>query len=344
MRTPRMSSRRPWAVATLAALMMSAFASGAHAQGKHTEGGIFAVSEDACEGRKPALVYFATHAIAMDFWSTVEVGAREGARDACIDIKWTQDVNFSVMTTIERMETAVAEEPDVLIITATEPVAMRNTIERARKKGIPIIAINTEDVAPDQGGLDYMIYIGESPERMGYTAADQVIKRGVKPVIKPVCLNSFPGHVGLEFRCKGFADRMAEEGIETSVLDVSGGVANAEGALGAYLIANPESNAFFTFSATFDTTLAVLTRTGRIETSSLVTSELNPQITESIKAGTTLAAIDQQPYLQGYLAAILARAYVDWGLMPGADIVTGPGIVSIENVDVVIAGAAAGRR
>jgi simple sugar transport system substrate-binding protein len=302
------------------------------------------VRDEVChEDRKAGVVYFATHAIAHPFWSIVEIGAKEGARDACLELKWTQDVEFSVTTTVERQEMAIAEDPDVLVITAVEPRMQTRTIKRARDKGIPIIAINVEDPGPDQGGLDYMVYIGGDEEKGGYAAADQIVKRGPEPK-RAACFNSFPGHVGLESRCKGFADRMAEEGVETNVLDVSGGVANAEGALGAYLVANPKANAFFTFSATFDTTLAVLTRTGRIETSSLVTSELNPQITESIKAGTTLAAIDQQPYLQGYLAAILARAYIDWGLMPGADIVTGPGIVTSENVDVVIAGAAAGRR
>ena len=57
-----------------------------------------------------------------------------------------------------------------------------------------------------------------------------------------------------------------------------------------------------------------------------------------------LFAVDQQPYLQGYLAAVLARAYLDWGLMPGLDIATGPGVVTPENVDAVMDGINKGRR
>ena len=60
------------------------------------------VTNDNCEYKKPAVVYFATHAIAHPFWTIVENGAMEGARDACITLKWTEDVNFSVQTTIER--------------------------------------------------------------------------------------------------------------------------------------------------------------------------------------------------------------------------------------------------
>ena len=54
--------------------------------------------------------------------------------------------------------------------------------------------------------------------------------------------------------------------------------------------------------------------------------------------------IDQQGFLQGYLPAILARGYLDAGLMPGSDILTGPGVVNKSNLDAVIEGAKSGMR
>jgi len=61
-------------------------------------------------------------------------------------------------------------------------------------------------------------------------------------------------------------------------------------------------------------------------------------------AGEVLAGINQQGYLQGYLPAILARGYLDAGLMPGSNILTGPGVVNASNIDAVIVGAEAGMR
>ena len=49
----------------------------------------------------------------------------------------------------------------------------QRTIKRAREAGIPIIAINVEDPAPDQGGLDYLVYIGGDEEKGGYAAANR---------------------------------------------------------------------------------------------------------------------------------------------------------------------------
>jgi len=321
---------------------MLALSFGAQAQQDHLP-----IHEEVCHpDRKPAVVYFATHAIPHPFWSIVIKGAMEGARDACLEYKWTQDVDFSPATTVERQEMAIAERPDMLVITAVEPKMQQRTIKRAREAGIPIIAINVEDPAPDQGGLDYLVYIGGDEEKGGYAAADQIVKRGVEPK-RAACFNSFPGHVGLEARCKGFTDRMREAGIETDTVDVSGGPANAEGAISAYLLSQPDANAFFTVSPAshnYEVAHAILERMGRAESSSLTTFDLTPFILENIKNGTTLAAIDQQPYLQGYLASVLARTYIDWGAIPGGDILTGPGVVNSDNVDVVIAGAKAGRR
>jgi simple sugar transport system substrate-binding protein len=327
-------------VAGAAALAMGALSTGAQAQK-------LPVHDEVCHpDRKPGLVYYATHASAHPFWSVVVLGAEEGARDVCLEMKWTTDIDFSPMGTIERMEMAIAEEPDVLVIAAFDPEMMAPTVKRARDKGIPIIAINVENPAPDQGGLDYLVYIGGDEELGGYTAADQIVKHGVEPK-RGVCFNSFPGHVGLQARCRGFTNRMKEIGVETDMLDVSGGAANAEGAISAYLITSPDTNAFFTVSPgpeNYEVAHAQLKQQNRTEESSLTTFDLTPYILKNIKAGTTLAAIDQQPYLQGYIAAVLARTYIDWGLMPGGDILTGPGVVNADNVDVVIAGAAAGRR
>jgi simple sugar transport system substrate-binding protein len=66
---------------------------------------------------------------------------------------------------------------------------------------------------------------------------------------------------------------------------------------------------------------------------------------DRIKGGTQLFAIDQQPYMQGYLAVSLLNGFVNFGLdIPTAPILTGPGIVSAANVDATIDGVKAGAR
>ena len=64
---------------------------------------------------------------------------------------------------------------------------------------------------------------------------------------------------------------------------------------------------------------------------------------DRIKAGTQLFAVDQQPWLRGFLAVTMADAYVNYGLaIASAPVLTGPGIVDSANIDATLAGAGAG--
>ncbi len=305
------------------------------------------LSDDHCEGREPAVVYFATHAIAHPFWTVVENGAMEGARDACLTLKWTEDVDFSVQTTIERMEIAVTEKPDVLVITATDPAAMRDTVERAVANGVPVIAINVYDPAPPTERLPYMIYVGGDEYKGGEAAAYRLLKEFDGKPNRALCSNGYPGHVGLELRCKGFADVMEAQGIPYTLLDTGGGQANAEGALSAYFLKHPDTDIYFANACCpqgWETAKMVLEQQGLIGQVKAATYDLPPIVMESISDGSLIAGIDQSPYSQGYLAAILARQYIDWGLMPYEQILTGPAIVDSSNIEKVKAGAAVKRR
>lgn len=66
---------------------------------------------------------------------------------------------------------------------------------------------------------------------------------------------------------------------------------------------------------------------------------------DRISAGTQLFAVDQQPWLQGFLAVSMSDAYASFGTaIATALVLTGPGIVDSANVAATIAGAAAGFR
>ena len=56
-------------------------------------------------------------------------------------------------------------------------------------------------------------------------------------------------------------------------------------------------------------------------------------------------SIDQQPYMQGYLAVSLLNGYLRYGLnLPQRPLLTGPAVIDAANVDSAIAGAKAGVR
>ena len=66
---------------------------------------------------------------------------------------------------------------------------------------------------------------------------------------------------------------------------------------------------------------------------------------ERIANGTQTFAIDQQPYLQGFLATTMLAANIDFGTQISTNpVLTGPGIVDASNIDAVKTGASKGAR
>jgi simple sugar transport system substrate-binding protein len=195
-------------------------------------------------------------------------------------------------------------------------------------------------------GIPYLIYIGPDEYQGGVVAAKLVLAK-VKPT-KAVCLNRLLKHAGTQDRCRGWGDTLSAAGVASSVVDVSGEIDRAMSAVAAFIRENPDIDAFLSatsppdyYEALLRTLKQELTDFDNIE---LVTFDLESGVIASIEAGETLASITQQPYLQGYLPAILARQYLEAELMPNDDIITGPDVVDAANVDQARRAKRLGRR
>jgi simple sugar transport system substrate-binding protein len=65
------------------------------------------------------------------------------------------------------------------------------------------------------------------------------------------------------------------------------------------------------------------------------TFDLSSEIAAAIKDDTIAFAIDQQPFLQGYLPVVLLTNYARYGVMPANDINSGPGFITKDNISLV---------
>jgi ABC-type sugar transport system substrate-binding protein len=74
--------------------------------------------------------------------------------------------------------------------------------------------------------------------------------------------------------------------------------------------------------------------------------DLNPQVVEAIKSGQVQWTIDQQPYVQGFLAIDSLWLYLTNGntVGGGKEVLTGSAFVSKDNIDQVAKYAEGGTR
>jgi ABC-type sugar transport system, periplasmic component len=79
----------------------------------------------------------------------------------------------------------------------------------------------------------------------------------------------------------------------------------------------------------------------------IATFDLNKDLVKAVQSGSVEFAVDQQPYLQGYLAVDALWLYKTNGNVSGggtAPVLTGPAFVTKENVDTVAGFAQNGTR
>ena len=244
------------------------------------------------------------------------------------------------------VRTAISQKASIIAVPNWVPGSEDEAIKAALGAGIPVILYNAGggDKAKDLGAINY---VGNEEYPAGLAGGAYFAAHGAKNVI---CVNTVPGAQNLEDRCKGISDGISKQGGKSKQLPLPassfGNPTAVAEAIKATLLKDPTIDGMVTISAGDADAAAVGIQqagvTGKVQ---LGTFDMNETNLERIKSGKQLYAIDQQPWLQGFLAVTLADGYVNYGLkLASAPILTGPGIVDAASIDATLAGAKAGYR
>jgi len=244
------------------------------------------------------------------------------------------------------VRTAISQKAAVIAVPDWVPGSEDEAIKAAQAAGIPVILYNSGggDKAKELGAINY---VGNEEYPAGLAGGAHYTASGAKNVI---CVNTVPGAQNLEDRCKGISDGITKGGGKSTQLPLPasafGNPTAVAEAIKATLLKDKTIDGVVTISAGDADSAAVGIEqaggTGKIQLGSF---DMNETGLERIKAGTQSFAIDQQPWLQGFLAVTLADGFVNYGLkLASAPILTGPGVVDKTTIDATLAGAKAGYR
>jgi simple sugar transport system substrate-binding protein len=223
---------------------------------------------------------------------------------------------------------------------------MDSALQEVVDAHVPLMLFNSGgiDAAKRVGAVNY---IGSDEYAAGVAGGEYFGQHGVK---KAICVNTFPGAVFSESRCKGIADGIAKRGGQSSQLPLPSSnfgnpTAVAQAVKAALLKDSTIDGAVTLGSQDATSTATAINQAGVGDKVKLGTFDIDMPTLQRIKSGNQLFAIDQQPYIYGVLTVSLLNALVDYGLdVPTKPILTGPAIVSADNVDATLAGAKAGVR
>lgn len=299
--------------------------------------------DDAGE-RSTVRIVMVSHGQTSDpFWSVVANGAGDAARELGIRLEYQAPTSFDMVRLSQLIDAAVASRPSALAISVPDPDALAASVKAAVAAGIPALSVNSGDAAWER--LGFLGHIGQTEYESGVAAGERLAAGGARRVL---CVNHEVGNVSLDTRCRGLADGLAKQGATMQVLGVS--LADPEdaaqrirsalardAAVDGMLMLGPGGAA---------PALAALRESERLGRIAVGTFDLTPEVLAAVRDGHLLFAIDQQPYLQGYLAIVLLTKYLETKAMPGGGqiIRTGPSFVTRETAGDVIALAERGIR
>lgn len=299
-----------------------------------TGGGIGAGQADT----ERATVAMVAHAPAGDtFWDLIRQGAEAAAQKNNFELRYASDPQAPNQANM--LQSMIDARVAGIATTMPSPSAMRDTINRAHDAGIPLVGFNAG--ADDWQDLGLLSYFGQDETVAGRAFGERLNEVGAQHTI---CVIQAQGQVQLEARCAGIAETFQGR---TEILNVQGEDApGTQSTIAAKLRQDPNID----YVATLGAPIALIAAQAIEETGAdagLATFDLNRALIDAIRTGTVEFAVDQQPYLQGYLAIdalwlyINNRNYSGGGVEP---VLTGPAFVDQDNIDEIAEFAERGTR
>ncbi|MGW2353810.1 sugar ABC transporter substrate-binding protein [Actinacidiphila glaucinigra] len=279
-----------------------------------------------------------THAAPGDtFWDLIRKGAQAAAAKDNVELIYSNDPNAATQANL--IQNAIDQKVDGIAVTLAKPEAMKDVVAKAEAAGIPVVGFNAGlDDWKDQGLLEYF---GQDESVAGEALGDKLNDLGAK---HNICVIHEQGHVALEARCAGVKKTFKGK---TENLYVNGtDMPSVKSTITAKLKQDSGIDYVVTLGAPFALT-AVQSVADAGSKAKVGTFDLNKDLVKAVQDGGVQFAVDQQPYLQGYLSVDSLWLYKTNGNVSGggvAPVLTGPAFVDKDNVESVAAFAAKGTR
>ena len=271
------------------------------------------------------------------FWDIIRKGAEAAAAKDNVDLQYSNDPDATKQAQL--IQAAIDKKVDGIAVTDPNTGALGDSIKAAVAAGIPVTMFNAG--GPDALGLGAIGYFGQGEKDAGIGAGKKIVDEGGKNIL---CVIQEQGQSQLEARCDGVTEGAA--GAKVQRLYVNGRDDSAvTTSIQAKLTEDKSIDYVLTLGAPFALD-AVKSVSGAGSSAKIGTFDTNKELVSAIKDGKVAFAIDQQPYLQGYLAVDALWLFKTNGntIGGGQNVATGPAFIDNSNIDKVAQFAANGTR
>jgi simple sugar transport system substrate-binding protein len=294
--------------------------------------------DDATEENSKDLTYAViTHSGPGDaFWDRVKSGAEKAGKDYGVKVEYSADPDPAKQSQL--IDGAVADKVDGIVVSMANPDGLEDSIKKAVAAGVPVVSINSGvDKFKDFGAITH---IGQTETIAGEAVGERLKSEGLK---NGICVIQEAGNIGLEERCKAAA---AKFGGKMTNLQVDGTDDSAvQATITSKLQADKSIDTVLTLGGQY-----AIDAVGSVEeagsSAKIATFDLSEDVIKDIQSGKILFAVDQQPYVQGFLGVttLYLKDINGNDVGGGQPVNSGPAFITKENADAVLKFAANGTR
>ncbi len=290
-----------------------------------------ATRDEPNSARSSIRIVAVTHGQSADpFWSVVANGINDAAKDLGVRVEYQAPTSFDMVRMSQLIDAAAASKPSAMLVSVPDPDALGGAIRKAIAAGIPVVSINSGADAWEKLGV--LGHVGQTEYEAGFAGGEELAAAGARKVL---CINHEVGNLALDERCRGLSEGLKGKGANATVLAVNlADPTDAQQRISNALQRDSQVDGLLTLGPGGATpALAALSSWRGKRRIHLGTFDLGSDVLRALQQGQMLFAIDQQPYLQGYLGVTLLVKYLETGAMAGGQqiIRTGPGFVTPEN-------------
>jgi simple sugar transport system substrate-binding protein len=269
-----------------------------------------------------------THGEGNDpFWPVVQKGGEDAARAIGADFEYIYNPSADMADMASSIQAAAATSPDGMVISLPDPDSLGPAIKAAVASGVPVITMNSG--LESSASLGALMHVGQPEFLAGQSAGARAKAEGAT---KALCMIQEAYNTALVDRCEGYG-----EAVPMEFTDTTSDPATIQTRATAALQSNPDVDAVLSVGPhVCDAVSKALDDLGKTVHHSCF--DLSPAVMDLINAGKVSFTIDQQQRLQGYMPIIVLHLYNNGaGLLPGANIPSGPGFVDKSNASSVAA-------
>jgi simple sugar transport system substrate-binding protein len=332
----RFFGRRIMALLAAALLIAVALTSCSSTGGKprSTDGGMGAGTADTPH---KVVAMIGHYGPGVAFADLIRKGAEAAAAKDNIELRFSTDPDAP--TQANMVQSALDSKVDGIAVTLAKPDAMAPAVKAAIAAGIPVVGFNAG--FNDWQAMGITEFFGQDETIAGREAGKRLAAEGAK---KTLCVIHEQGNVSLETRCAGIKEGLGGGEIEN--LYVNG---NDMSAVAATITAKLQQDPSIDHIATLYSGIGMAALQAKESTGSnatIVTFDTDAQLVGAIKDKKIAWTVDQQPFLQGYLAVDSLWLFLNNRntIGGGAPTLTGPAFIDESNIDAIAEYAQRGTR